>query len=462
MTLFPLALFNSLRWIHTSVKAAVIRGGIPVVGVMMITLGAEAQSIPYQDPPGQFATITVEITGTKPNIQSGPSTWDVAPFEAPDIAICLFEESLGELRSEIVDSSCLPDGTPLEQIQTPACPDAYRCVFTNVALPSNSVKIAVVDVDLSVHEMIGVGECEINRSCLMGQAKLTITPTPPVCQFDPDQAGSDPTPEADLDWDFILSTFRNFYQSHSQNPATAAFAHQMLNIAERSYINRKEIGQWAGSLTRSILLQAAHDINTNSTFWINPPYRSGLFESGSQACSAVESIVSFDCGFVMASHHHIERHLQPAFNTWVATALQQGLQTCPYDPAQATILTIRSIETEHQLFLSEAVVPGLDPVHELSSFWRLLAQQQLPQIASYLRSTTIDQTITQLVTEGQLSEADQVTIYQRLGRELPIQPGGSPEPMEEPEAVVNPDSPEILNADPQRSNSAPVDQGDLW
>jgi len=95
--------------------------------------------------------------------KSNGKAWDAAGG-APDIALCV---------SSGLGSRCLPNGTTIGSVTEPQCRDAFHCTFS-VDLPAGDVLLDVLDVDLAVNDPIGSGHCARGRTCVLGQATVTI------------------------------------------------------------------------------------------------------------------------------------------------------------------------------------------------------------------------------------------------------------------------------------------------
>jgi hypothetical protein len=115
------------------------------------------------------ATIEVEVINTKPTAELEKGFWDAPPYEKPDLAICIEDESFPNQRQ------CVPDNIQPQQLSNALCEDAYRCNFPDVSLPSGQFKIIIVDVDVVVNDIIGYGNCDVNSECQVGQARIKIS-----------------------------------------------------------------------------------------------------------------------------------------------------------------------------------------------------------------------------------------------------------------------------------------------
>jgi hypothetical protein len=105
--------------------------------------------------------IELEIDPTKADGRA----WD-AGGEPPDLAICL--TSAGATK-------CLPMGTSVATVTAPACRDAYRCSFAEVALAPGTFQVQVIDVDALANDVAGQAACTVGTVCRVGQATLTAS-----------------------------------------------------------------------------------------------------------------------------------------------------------------------------------------------------------------------------------------------------------------------------------------------
>ena len=108
----------------------------------------------------RLTTITVEVEHNKANGQP----WDKLKGK-PDLAICLSNSLTGTL--------CLPEGDRVENILSSQCPNSYQCKFSVLA-PDRTFKFSIVDVDLAVNDPIGIGHCNLGKTCQIGQATVAI------------------------------------------------------------------------------------------------------------------------------------------------------------------------------------------------------------------------------------------------------------------------------------------------
>ncbi|MBP5974487.1 hypothetical protein HW132_17570 [Brasilonema sp. CT11] len=108
---------------------------------------------------GSIVPITVEVDALK-NSSKG---WDVG-FGYPDIAICI-ESGYG--------SQCLPEGSEIIYVKTAQCENSLTCKFS-AKIPNDEFKIAVIDVDLILNDVISSGFCEQGKLCDLGKARVNI------------------------------------------------------------------------------------------------------------------------------------------------------------------------------------------------------------------------------------------------------------------------------------------------
>jgi len=115
------------------------------------------------------AALPVRIEVELDPIKADGRAWD-AGGEAPDLAICV--TSAGATK-------CLPGGTSVSSVTAPACRDALRCSFAEVALAPGSFQVQVIDVDALANDLAGEGACQVGGVCRVGQATLTAVSAAP-------------------------------------------------------------------------------------------------------------------------------------------------------------------------------------------------------------------------------------------------------------------------------------------
>ncbi|MEO0768394.1 MAG: hypothetical protein AAFY72_03020 [Cyanobacteria bacterium J06649_4] len=98
-----------------------------------------------------------------------PYLWDFsllnpAEYVDPDIGIYVYDTGSNyRCTSPVL-------GTRIE--------DTLACVFVGVEAPSSAINLAIIDYDISEHDLIGEGSCSIGQTCSVGQAEVTILEVP--------------------------------------------------------------------------------------------------------------------------------------------------------------------------------------------------------------------------------------------------------------------------------------------
>ncbi len=207
-------------------------------------------------------------------------------------------------------------------------------------------------------------------------------------------------------WNFILKTLRAYYNDN-KGTVDAGWAHQIFNLAELSFPNRKEIGGWAGDFTRNVLGFSARAIKDEEpdTSWLDriPPWIP--IQIPTPIPGVTIPIQTGDLGAVLGGGFtHFIEHLAPAFNREIYRQLKKAY----LEKINPTIEIIRSelkptieiIRSEHKSFFDKAVIPGFDIVasaKEISPLGRDIAQVSVPTFADLLREGAIDRALEELL-----------------------------------------------------------------
>lgn len=107
---------------------------------------------------------SIDVKDTKVN----GSKWDATQV-APDISVCI--------SSDQGDKDCLLNNETLDLDPSTQCNNSYECNFYALA-PSGKISIEIIDMDLSAHDQIGSGFCQLGEICQIGQATVTISDVP--------------------------------------------------------------------------------------------------------------------------------------------------------------------------------------------------------------------------------------------------------------------------------------------
>jgi len=231
---------------------------------------------------------------------------------------------------------------------------------------------------------------------------------------------------ANEEWAYIRDVIGRYYEENINNPAAAAFSEQMYNLAAGSFVNRTEVGGWAGEFTRNTLLIAARDIGTNRDFWDSPPpvppttaswRNSQVGWIFARACNTIEDIDvgidpynnsdrAYDCGFGRAGEHHLNRHLKPAFNQGIRSRLLGVIENeCieQQELGRELELAMRELKQEHSLLLDSVLVPAVSTL-PITSLVGWPASWNVPRIAKDLRDDILGEVLDDYVREGKIPE----------------------------------------------------------
>ncbi|MEN8446494.1 MAG: hypothetical protein ABG776_15945 [Cyanobacteria bacterium J06555_13] len=240
---------------------------------------------------------------------------------------------------------------------------------------------------------------------------------------EPDELQADPE-QATREWIEIDATLSAYLESNQGRISTGFYAQQMYNLGAGSYQNRQAAGGWAGDFTRNTLLVAARDIESNPTFWADPPELPDNYDSSADWwCDLIDGIETTivdpdnqshrakDCSFGRAGNHHVIRHLRPAWEQHFRRTLPRiAADTClaPDKMTDALLASVEDIRAEHQLLLDEILVPSLE---NLGLFWttRELAVINVPSVAREERENAMLRVLHEIASRGEITQ-DQLRV----------------------------------------------------
>lgn len=175
-------------------------------------------------------------------------------------------------------------------------------------------------------------------------------------------------------WDYILQELRTnsaeYQRKDCRLGAMMLFSNQILYIAEYSSQNRKETGGWAGELAKVSFLVAISDMKNHH--WPNDSVDLSDNEAIKKDIKVSKpgidlATLGVFADVIVLGREHFKRHLEPAFDCFFNENLQLLARTRPvrqrFDAMDTFLLRT---ETEHELFLANAVVPGFN---RLGQFW---------------------------------------------------------------------------------------------
>lgn len=105
--------------------------------------------------------ISIEITDTK---EDG-SRWDRGQPN-PDVAFCITDNE-GK-------TNCTPEGRNITELSGIQCRNSLVC-HSFVPVPDGEFNISILDIDISNHDTIGIGNCTLGQTCKLGQATITTS-----------------------------------------------------------------------------------------------------------------------------------------------------------------------------------------------------------------------------------------------------------------------------------------------
>ena len=198
-------------------------------------------------------------------------------------------------------------------------------------------------------------------------------------------------------WEAARAKLKAYYDANRNNPGAAAYAHQMLNIADLSH---PTTNPWARGMVLEALEYSADDIAARPEFW-----------------SRGDWIGIDDFGFVVAGNIHVAQHLVPSFAFSIASRFQAAIESNPGDPLGGMTAAGNQIVADHTAFFTNAVIPGVYGVSELSLFTQIAAESAIPNTATRARELAFNVAIGTLLASGQISVVDAASLFVRFGGE---------------------------------------------
>ncbi len=119
-----------------------------------------------EDAPGdgkrRRASIALSVS-VEPRAEGG-SSWDIANG-LPDLSLCVTTDARRCVPAERDDA---PDASL-------PCRDTLRCQARVPIDPaSRRIRVEVIDRDVTIHDLVGAGDCDFGRVCRVGRARLTV------------------------------------------------------------------------------------------------------------------------------------------------------------------------------------------------------------------------------------------------------------------------------------------------
>lgn len=244
-------------------------------------------------------------------------------------------------------------------------------------------------------------------------------------------------------WRFILLALRCYRENSRDLVASAAFSHNLKELSELSYAQRKEAGGFAGGFVRDAFLKVAINIVENWDFWRVPlteaQLRVGIEKVN--ACVLTSAVIGAAtdedpfvvtlaaagvCGemaLILASEaagdNHFEQHLTPAFRDHIRREFAKTIaKSTPVQIGRNLQMLMDDISKEHELQFEKALVPAIEKVDELPEPVRAAATEMIPRRARELRFTTFRLVLGELEDQGLLK----AMTVDALIRGLPDQP----------------------------------------
>lgn len=223
------------------------------------------------------------------------------------------------------------------------------------------------------------------------------------------------------EWKTIFTILSAYSERNKHNPHTSIFSHQVLLIAQRSYLKRKEFGGWAGEFTQFVFLYIALSIRKSQTYWDNPPGsdRHGFYVHG--------SVADYLDGAVFLGDLHFEQHLKPAFSQFIDQRMTSVFDSSSLDDRESNLKSfIVDITNEHEKFVVDAVEPAFSQVRDIAgrrpypgratdeSFLRFFARKDVARQTRNLRIDTLRDSLQALATRG-LDQQAAVRLYVAIG-----------------------------------------------
>ena len=221
------------------------------------------------------------------------------------------------------------------------------------------------------------------------------------------------------EWQFIMTTLRDYRTKNMGKLGTKFFSQQIYNVAKLSYDARKEIGGWAGNLVRESLIAAASDIQQRRDFWESPEMQPGrkeitlkcylgkdieydegdIFSQIEAAAGLTDIIYAAYLGSV-----HFEDHLAPTFYKYIKRDLLIAVEGSTENTMQRNLVVrMKAIRGEHEKFLKFGVVPGFNAIDDLSIFSKHCATREIPLAARQLRIETFITVLKEFYNEGKVT-----------------------------------------------------------
>lgn len=210
------------------------------------------------------------------------------------------------------------------------------------------------------------------------------------------------------EWTMIRKVLGEYYE-RNKNSKVRAYAHQIQQLARFSYLNREEIGGWAGEFTRTLLLIAAQDTAARGKHWDNPEDR---WWQG--ACSLALGDL---CETMNAGTEHFNEHLAPGFHEYMKRRMveagRRGSRKKAFERVKAEM---EKLIKEHDSLIEQAVKPAAAEVHEYGPSWfRSLIALNIAGDAVALRKRTLDKIRLELVKMGIISPSEGVKLLAKSG-----------------------------------------------
>jgi hypothetical protein len=196
-------------------------------------------------------------------------------------------------------------------------------------------------------------------------------------------------------WEAARAKLQAYYDANRANPAVAAFAHQMLNLANLS----NPTDAWARGMVLDALEYAANDIASRPDYWNRVGY----------------SPYTHVTGFRSTGELHVAQHLAPSFENTITSQFRAALGANPTDPLAALTAVGQQITSDHTSFIQKAVEPGVRLIDELNAFSQYAAVKAIPSRATETRQEAFDAAIRTLLRNGEISQETADTLRDQFG-----------------------------------------------
>lgn len=210
-------------------------------------------------------------------------------------------------------------------------------------------------------------------------------------------------------WKTANSVVEKYYKDTASNPAIASFAHQLVAISQKSNPAKSD---WSSGIVLTALEFTAKDLLARPNYWRDP--KLPAFLTGTSAPSWIKDLGSF-AQFAAIGTLHVVDQLSPAFQGYIRTEFQASLSVPNTTAYEELVKRGNKIRLEHETFIDEAVIKGLQDVNELTAIERSVAGVAIRASATLARQNAFESIIHELRAAKLISDLESTKLRLQFG-----------------------------------------------